>query len=65
MIDLSIDDVFYLCSNIEKSSRFRRKRDRDRDANEWKYCFDDVLSVNENKSLNNEFFEIVNKKTDW
>ena len=64
VIDLSINDVFCLCFDIEELLRFRRKRDLNRDADEWEYRFDDVLSINENESLDDEFFEIINKKID-
>ena len=64
VIDLSINDVFYLYFNIEKLLRFRRKRDLSRDVNERKYHFDNVSSINEKKLLNDRFFEIINKKSD-
>ena len=64
MVGLLINDVFCLCFNIEKSSRSRRKRDLNRDADEWEYRFDNVSLIDENKSLNDEFFEIIDRKID-
>ena len=57
-------NVFRLCFNTEILLRFCKKRDLNRDVDEYKFRLNDVLSMNENKSLNDEkFFEIIDKKT--
>ena len=52
-----------LRSRMNESSTSIKKRNLKRDADECESRLNDVSSINENKSLNdNEFFEMINKK---
>ena len=57
-------NVSRLCSDIEMSSKSCKKRDLNCDVDEYESCLNDVSSMNEDESLNDEkFFEIINRKT--
>ena len=52
-----------LRSKMNKSLILTKKYDLRYDADECEFCLNDILSINEDKSLNDdEFFEIINKK---
>ena len=58
-----IINVFRLCFDIKMSSRSCKKRDLNRDVDECEFRLNNVLSMNENESLNDKkSFEIIDKK---
>ena len=61
--NIIIINVFQFYLNIEMSSRFCKKHNFNYDVNEYKFYLNNILSINENKSLNDEkSFEIIDKK---
>ena len=57
-------NVLRLCFDIKVSSRPCKKRDLNRDVDKYEFRLNDVSSMNEDESLNDEkFFEIINRKT--
>ena len=59
-----IINIFQLCFNIEMSSSFCKKRTLNRNVDECEFRLNDVLLMNEDKSLNvKKFFETIDKKT--